>query len=81
MGFRIVQYSVQADHVHLIVEAENDAVLTNGMRSFAIRFARRVNSEILGVEGAASGATATIAAICRARPRCGTRWSTSWRTA
>ena len=42
-GFRIAHYSVQHDHVHLIVEAENAAVLSSGMRSFAIRASKRLN--------------------------------------
>ena len=41
-GFRIVQYSVQADHVHLVIEAESASVLSSGMRSFAVRVNRRV---------------------------------------
>ena len=45
-GFRVVHYSVQADHVHLIVEAEDDATLTRGMQSFAVRVAMRVNRDI-----------------------------------
>jgi putative transposase len=47
VGFRIVHYSVQADHVHLIVEAESNTILSSGMRSFAIRVARLVNSRVL----------------------------------
>lgn len=47
-GFRIVEYSVQADHVHLMIEAEDNQKLTNGMRSFAIRVAVRVNRRIFG---------------------------------
>ena len=47
-GFRIVEYSLQADHVHLMVEAEDKATLTNGMRSFMIRVAVRLNRRILG---------------------------------
>jgi putative transposase len=47
-GFRITHYSVQADHLHIIVEAEDPTALTNGMRSFAVRIAMRVNSRILG---------------------------------
>jgi putative transposase len=47
-GFRIVEYSVQHDHVHLIVEAEDAATLSSGMRSFAIRAARRLNRDGLG---------------------------------
>jgi REP element-mobilizing transposase RayT len=46
-GFRIVHYSVQADHVHLLVEADDPVALTNGMRSFSVRVAMRVNRRIL----------------------------------
>jgi REP element-mobilizing transposase RayT len=45
--FRIVHYSVQADHVHLLVEADDPVALTNGMRSFSVRVAMRVNRRIL----------------------------------
>jgi putative transposase len=41
--FRIVHYSVQDNHVHLIVEAESAASLASGMRGLAVRMARRVN--------------------------------------
>jgi REP element-mobilizing transposase RayT len=47
-GFRIAHYSVQSDHVHLIVEAETKALLSGGMRAFALRAARRLNREVLG---------------------------------
>jgi REP element-mobilizing transposase RayT len=45
--FRIAHYSIQADHVHLIVEAEDGAALTNGMRSFAVRAAMGINGRVL----------------------------------
>jgi REP element-mobilizing transposase RayT len=41
--FRVVQYSLQHDHVHLLVEAEGAAALSNGMKSLAARLARAVN--------------------------------------
>jgi hypothetical protein len=41
--FRVVHFSVQRDHVHLIVEAANKRALSSGMRSVAIRIARYVN--------------------------------------
>jgi putative transposase len=47
-GFRIVEYSVQADHLHILIEAEDPTALTNGMRSFSVRVAMRVNARILG---------------------------------
>lgn len=50
-GFRILHYSVQDDHVHLIVEAQNTRVLSSGVRGLAIRAARAVN-RALGRRGA-----------------------------
>jgi REP element-mobilizing transposase RayT len=47
-GFRITHYSIQADHLHVIVEADDPTALTNGMRSFSVRIAMRVNGRILG---------------------------------
>jgi len=34
-GFRIVHFSVQTDHVHMIVEATDERTLSRGMRSGA----------------------------------------------
>ena len=42
--FRITQYSVQYDHIHLLVEASDQQALSSGMRSVAIRIARSVNA-------------------------------------
>jgi len=42
-AFRIVHFSVQDDHLHLIVEAEDARVLSRGVRGLAIRIARAVN--------------------------------------
>jgi REP element-mobilizing transposase RayT len=41
--FRLVHYSIQADHAHLIVEAKDREALGRGMKSLAARFARAVN--------------------------------------
>jgi hypothetical protein len=38
-----VQYSVQNDHLHAIVEATSQRDLASGMKSIAARFARAVN--------------------------------------
>ncbi len=46
-AFRIAHYSVQDNHVHLIVEAENQFALSSGLRGLAIRVARRVNQLLL----------------------------------
>ena len=42
-AFRIVHFSVQRDHVHLLVEAHDRTALLRGLRGFAIRAARAVN--------------------------------------
>ena len=42
-SFRVVHYSVQRDHVHLLVEAAGKRALGCGMRSVAARLARAVN--------------------------------------
>jgi len=41
--FRIVHYSLQTDHVHLIVEAKSRDALGRGMKSISARMARAVN--------------------------------------
>ena len=41
--FRVVHYSLQRNHVHLIVEAAGKQALGRGMKSIAIRLARAVN--------------------------------------
>lgn len=45
-GFRIAEYSIQGDHLHMMVEADDGASLTRGMRSFTIRVAQRINRQI-----------------------------------
>ena len=45
--FRILHFSVQWDHVHLIVEASDKRALSSGVRSVAIRIARYVNELVL----------------------------------
>lgn len=40
---RVVHYSVQGNHVHLVAEAHNRVVLGRRMKGFGIRFARAVN--------------------------------------
>lgn len=45
-GFRVIHFSIQDTHLHLIVEAANDAALRRGMRSFSINSARAINASI-----------------------------------
>jgi hypothetical protein len=41
--FRVIHYSVQDDHLHLLVEAEDASALTRGVSGLVIRAARSVN--------------------------------------
>jgi hypothetical protein len=41
--FRVLHFSVQWDHLHLIAEASDERALASGIRSLAIRIARYVN--------------------------------------
>jgi len=53
-SFRILHFSVQEDHLHLIVEADDGRTLGRGIRGLAIRVARAVN-RALGRRGAVWG--------------------------
>jgi len=50
VGFRVLQFSVQNEHIHLIVEADHGKALSSGVRGLAIRLARAVN-HVLGRRG------------------------------
>jgi REP element-mobilizing transposase RayT len=43
-GVRIVHYSIQGNHLHLIVEADNRRALSRAMQGLATRIARRLNA-------------------------------------
>lgn len=40
---RVVHFSVQGNHVHLVVEANDQATLSRRMQGFGVRLARRIN--------------------------------------
>ncbi len=42
-SFRVVHYSLQRDHAHLIVEAKDKEALASGMKSIGARLARALN--------------------------------------
>jgi hypothetical protein len=44
--FRIVQVSIQHNHVHLVVEARNKRELGRGLQGFAISCARQINRRL-----------------------------------
>jgi len=41
--FRVVHFTVQQDHLHLLVEARDGRALSNGVRALAVTLARRLN--------------------------------------
>jgi putative transposase len=45
-AFRIVEFCVEWNHLHLLAEAANKDVLAEGMRRFKSRVARRLNREL-----------------------------------
>jgi REP element-mobilizing transposase RayT len=54
VAFRVVEFSIQDDHVHFIVEAHDADVLSRGLRGLAIRLARAFNRGV-GIRGAVWG--------------------------
>jgi REP element-mobilizing transposase RayT len=42
-GFRLVHYSVQGNHVHLLVEAQDERALSRGMCGLGVRVAKGLN--------------------------------------
>jgi REP element-mobilizing transposase RayT len=46
--FRIVQLSIQRNHLHLLVEADHERALAKGMQGFQVSAARHLNAEISG---------------------------------
>src|SRR5262245_30695530 len=45
-GFRLVHFTVQGNHLHLLVEAKDKTALSRGMQGLAIRIARRLNTKL-----------------------------------
>ena len=42
-GFALVQFSVQGEHLHLLIEAESKVELARGMQGLTIRIAKNLN--------------------------------------
>jgi putative transposase len=49
-GFRLVEYSIQSNHLHLIVDPDNSKALARGMQGLKIRIARSLN-RLWGLKG------------------------------
>jgi len=43
-GLRVIEYSVLGNHIHLIVEADDQTALTRGMQGLSIRIAKALNA-------------------------------------
>lgn len=43
LGFRVVHFSVQGTHVHLIIEADTLTLLSRGMQGLGVSMAKRIN--------------------------------------
>jgi REP element-mobilizing transposase RayT len=50
-GFRVVHFSVQPDHVHLIVEASDTSALSRGVQGLEVRLARAINGCFGDIQG------------------------------
>jgi REP element-mobilizing transposase RayT len=44
--FRVIHFSIQDDHLHLVVEAGSKRSLSRGMQGLKIRMAKRLNREL-----------------------------------
>ena len=42
-GFRLVEYSIQSNHLHLLCEARDRRALWRGMQGLSVRIAKRLN--------------------------------------
>jgi putative transposase len=45
-SFRVLQFSVQTNHLHLFVEADDADAVSRGIQGLAIRLARRINGAL-----------------------------------
>ena len=49
-GVRVTHFSLQTNHIHLIIEAETNMILTKGMRSITVTFAKGLNKGRVQIE-------------------------------
>jgi hypothetical protein len=49
-GLKIIHYSMQTNHIHIIVEAMDNKILTTGMRSLTVTFAKGLKKEKIQVK-------------------------------
>jgi len=49
-GFRLVHFSVQGNHIHLVVEAQDERSLASGLQGLGVRIAKALN-RVMGRKG------------------------------
>lgn len=49
-GLRVIEFSMQSNHIHLIAESPDNCVLTSGMRALTVTFAKGMNKGRVQVE-------------------------------
>jgi REP element-mobilizing transposase RayT len=49
-SFRLIHYSIQGNHLHLLVEADDRAALMRGAKGLSVRLARALN-RVMGLRG------------------------------
>lgn len=49
-GLRVLHFSLQYNHIHLIVEADSNPILSTGMRSITVTFAKGLNQGRIQLE-------------------------------
>jgi REP element-mobilizing transposase RayT len=49
-GFRLVHFSVQGNHLHLIVDADDERALARGIQGLGVRIAKALN-RVMGRKG------------------------------
>ena len=50
-SFRVIQFSVQRTHIHLLIEAQDRMALARGMQAFGISAAKHINALIVDADG------------------------------
>jgi REP element-mobilizing transposase RayT len=43
MGLRVIHFTLEYDHVHLLIEADNNFILGKGMQAFGVTFSKAIN--------------------------------------
>lgn len=46
-GLRLVHFSIQSNHIHLLVEADDTHALSRGMQGLSVRIARTLNQQMM----------------------------------